>query len=345
MKGVGICLGHLAGREIAARTVDGHLDDLLVAPPSGHLIPGTIVVGLPRRQMKHQGGVMVELPQNRMGFAKDVKGVIPGRPRLFQVSGFASENKAVPITSRLLIKTRTAILTPNAPGINISRQISDDATRDRLKALFKNGKISEDTGLIIRSVAGAASDDELLADLAHTLSIAAKLESEVGKQPAVVYDGDSPHAFARREWDDGDALISNTLDDDLQEQITALANPYVALRPDGSIIVEPTRALVAVDVNSGSDTSPAAALKANVAAAKALPRALRLRGLGGQITVDFARVPKKDRRTIESVLKSALRHDPIETALAGWTPLGNCELQRKRERLPLKEFLDGLPDL
>ena len=60
--------------------------------------------------------------------------------------------------------------------------------------------------------------------------------------------------------------------------------------------------LVAVDVNTGADTSPAAALKANIAAAKALPRALRLRGLGGQVVVDFAPLSKKDRRQIEQVL-------------------------------------------
>ena len=103
------------------------------------------------------------------------------------------------------------------------------------------------------------------------------------------------------------------------------------------IEVEPTRALVAVDVNTGPDTSSAAGLKANIAAARALPRALRLRGLGGQIVVDFAPMPKKDRRTLDQVLTSAFRADSVETALVGWTTLGHVELSRKRERLPLTE--------
>ena len=59
------------------------------------------------------------------------------------------------------------------------------------------------------------------------------------------------------------------------------------------MMIEPTRALVAVDVNTGPDTSPAASLKANIAAARDLPRQLRLRGLGGQVVVDFAPMPKK----------------------------------------------------
>ena len=102
--------------------------------------------------------------------------------------------------------------------------------------------------------------------------------------------------------------------------------------------IEPTRALVAVDVNTGGDLSPAAALKANLAAAAELPRQLRLRGLGGQVTVDFAPLARADRPKVERALTAALRHDGIETTLAGWTPLGHLELQRKRPRRPLADL-------
>jgi Ribonuclease G/E len=103
--------------------------------------------------------------------------------------------------------------------------------------------------------------------------------------------------------------------------------------------VEPTRALVAVDVNTGNDASMAAGLKANMACARLLPRALRVRGLGGQITLDLAPMPKKDRRGFESALRAAFRADTVETTLVGWTPLGHFELQRKRARAPLTEVL------
>ena len=89
------------------------------------------------------------------------------------------------------------------------------------------------------------------------------------------------------------------------------------------MFVEPTRALVAVDVNTGGDTAPAAGLRANLAVARALHRALRLRGLGGQIVLDLAPMPKKDRRAFEDALRAAFRADSIETALVGWTPLGH----------------------
>jgi ribonuclease G len=64
-----------------------------------------------------------------------------------------------------------------------------------------------------------------------------------------------------------------------------------------------------------------------------------VRGLGGQITVDLAPMPKKERRTFEASLRAAFRSDDVDTVLAGWTPLGHFELQRKRARLPLSEVL------
>ena len=69
---------------------------------------------------------------------------------------------------------------------------------------------------------------------------------------------------------------------------------------------------------------------------------LRLRGLGGQITVDFAPMRKNDRKAVESAFRKAFAADGVQTTLAGWTPLGHFELLRKRERRPLTEVLrDG----
>ncbi|MEO0766347.1 MAG: ribonuclease E/G [Pseudomonadota bacterium] len=144
----------------------------------------------------------------------------------------------------------------------------------------------------------------------------------------------------------GDSVLAERIETDpnpldtagVSACLDALQTPDVALAT-GSMIVEPTRAFVAVDVNTGADFSPAAGLKANLFAARELPRQLRLRGLGGQIVVDFAPMPKKDRRTLEETLRKAFRADPVETSLVGWTTLGHYELQRKRERRPLHEVL------
>ena len=121
--------------------------------------------------------------------------------------------------------------------------------------------------------------------------------------------------------------------------IDALQRSQVELSGGGNMMIEPTRALVAVDVNTGPDTSPAASLKVNIAAARELPRQLRLRGLGGQIVVDFAPMPKKERAILDQVIRAAFKSEGAETNLAGWTTLGLFELTRKRDRLPLGEVL------
>ena len=118
------------------------------------------------------------------------------------------------------------------------------------------------------------------------------------------------------------------------------------LAPGGSDAhVEATRALVAVDVNTGNDTSLAAGLKANIALARELPRQLALRGLGGQIVVDFAPMPKRDRATLDQVLQGAFRGAGSETTLVGWTAMGLYELTRKRDRVPLARLASASGDV
>ena len=123
------------------------------------------------------------------------------------------------------------------------------------------------------------------------------------------------------------------------DEIDRLAAPEVDLPSGGWMAIESTRAMVTVDVNTAGEFSDGAGMAANIEAARELPRQLRLRGLGGQIVIDFAPLKKMHRKKIEEVLKAAFRRDPIATTLAGWTPLGNFELQRKRERRPLAEVL------
>jgi Rne/Rng family ribonuclease len=161
---------------------------------------------------------------------------------------------------------------------------------------------------------------------------------DTGDDPALLLEGDGPQALAWRDWVEP-ADVERGADGferlGVADAIEALADPAQPLPGGARMTVEATRALVAVDVDTGTDTSPAAALKANLAMAQALPRALRLRGLGGQVVVDPAPSPKRDRRQVESALKAALRADPVQTAVLGWTALGHIELQRQRARPPL----------
>ena len=346
MKGRIVALGQWDGREAAALLVDGRLDDLLIDPRGDDpLRPGAILRAVADRPVKGQGGVFAKLPGG-MGFLRQVSGVAPGQRLIVQVTGAAEGGKAVPVSTRVLFKSRLAIVTPGAPGLNISRRIRDEETRGALQALADAAMqgAAPEHGLILRSACETADEAEIADDIAAMRDLAAAVMADLQGPPELLVDAPGAHDLAWRDWADPepDAVEQGPdvfADLGIDAMIDALRSPDVPLPGGGFMALEPTRALVAVDVNTGPDTSPAAGLKANIAAARDLPRQLRLRGLGGQVTVDFAPMPKKDRGTVEQVLRAAFKGEAAETTLAGWTPLGCYELQRKRDRPALETLL------
>ena len=343
MKGRVIALDRIAGRNAAALMVDGQLEELIVDPEEGASVgPGAIFRAVVDRQMKGQGGVFLRLPEGEKGFLRQTSGLAPGQRILVQVTGCAETGKAVPVTTRLLFKSRHAIVTPGAPGLNVSRRIRDEDERAELTALAEAAMAGADPdlGLILRSAAMLAEPEEIAANITAMRDLAEAVLTRLDGGPELLLDASPAQEEARRDWAEPapeEVMESNGAFADLGvlEAVQALLRPEVDLPGGGTMVIEPTRALVAVDVNTGADTSPAAGLKANIAAARDLPRQLRLRSLGGQVVIDFAPMPKKDRAALEQVLKAAFRGAGAETSLAGWTPLGNYEIQRQRERLPL----------
>ena len=199
-------------------------------------------------------------------------------------------------------------------------------------------------GLIIRSAAAETEDAVTAEDIFAMRGLAEAVLADLDGDPELLVEGTMAHDLAFRDWLDPAPDAVETGPGDLERSgaldlIDALRGPRAGLPAGAHMWIEPTRALVAVDVNTGPDTSPAAALKANIAAARDLPRQLRLRGLGGQIVVDFAPVSKKDRAILDQVLRAAFKAEGNESTLAGWSPLGLFELTRRRDRLPLSELL------
>lgn len=226
-------------------------------------------------------------------------------------------------------------------------------------------------GTILRSAARGQPAERIARDL--DLAVAARLDAEDALADAEqalgpVASAPPPRDFALREWCDrigrvvlgpGDFDTLPALEDQrlspfagriermpdpldqfgVWEELERIRAPRTELPSGGWMAVEATHAMVTVDVNTSGQFSPGAAVTASVESARELPRQLRLRGLGGQIAVDFAPLKKTDRRRIEDTLKSAFRRDPVDTTLAGWTPLGHFELQRKRERRPVTDLL------
>lgn len=334
-----------------ALVVDGRLEDLLIDPRAGDDTPQIEEIHRVRvrRIVPKQGAAHVKLSDGRKGFLREAKGLSEGDLVIAQVSGYAEPGKAAPMTARRLHRGRYAILTPDAPGVNVARAIRDKDARARLAALgaeLIGGAAEGDggligPGLILRSAAEAAGDDAIREDIAELLAMEASIDPD--GPPGLLAEAPGAEVHAWREWGEPDEVVREDGAFDrlgLWDEIDALRSPLAALGRGAWMTLEPTSALVAVDVNTGADLTESAAAAANLAACADLPRQLRLRGLAGQITVDFAPMRKNDRKAAESALKRAFAADGVQTTLAGWTPLGCFEMLRKRERRPLKEMLD-----
>lgn len=344
MKGSTIALDLVDTRQAAALMVDGILEDFIIDPPDWVLPPETLLRGKLGRPMKGMGGAFVDLPGGASGFLRQTKGLRPGAPILVQVTGLAEQGKAVPVTTRLLFKSRYAIVTPDAPGLNISRQIDDEDLRADLDALARDcmAGADEGLGLILRSACLTADDATIADDIGQMRRLAEQVLADLAGTPEVLLAAPGAHEMSWRDWD-----IPDTLDDEVgsfarqnvDDALEKLCRSDIGLPQGASMAIEPTRALVAVDINTGPDTSPAAGLKANIAAIRALPRELRLRGLGGQVIIDLAPYPKREKQVLEQCLRAAFKRDGRDTVLAGFTPLGNFELTRKRDRVALSVLL------
>lgn len=347
MRGTEVLIEPRAGGGAAAALLrDGRLEDLLVDPAPDDLAPrpGAIHHARVGRPMKAAGGAIVDLGGGASGFLRGGRLPAPGSMVIVQVAGWAEPGKAAPVTARPLVKGRLAIVTPGAPGINIARSIPEGARREGLAATAAAAMAGADPGLglILRSRAEGAAETAIAGEIAALRDAWARAVEALAGEPACVLPAPDAGAVARRDWAEADTPVREgaeaLAEAGIWEQAAALLRPEVDLAV-GWMAIEPTRALVAVDVNTGGDLSPAAALKANLAAARELPRQLRLRGLGGQVVVDFAPLARRDRPRVEAALRAALVTDGIETTLVGWTPLGHLEVQRKRARRPLA----GLP--
>ncbi|MDF2233139.1 ribonuclease E/G [Albimonas sp. CAU 1670] len=344
---------------LAARMENGRLEDLLVDPPESDPTPRIEAVHLARviRRVEALGAVFLDLGDGREGFLKAPRKARPGERLLVQIARHAEPGKATPVSDEPLYKGRYAILTPHAPGINVARRIRDDDEAARLRAVAEDalaeaGLGPDDLGeaapgAILRSAAEGVDPDAVAEDVAALAGLLNEARAAEAGDAAPGEIVAAPDAVTRawRDWVDPepDEVIRGDLRlwDDLGalDQLGALLRPRVGLTGEAWMMVEPTSALVAVDVNTGGDFSTASGLKANLAALADLPRQLRLRGLGGQIVVDLAPLSKRDRKQAETAIKRALREDPVETQVLGWTPLGHLELSRRRERRALSELL------
>ncbi len=179
--------------------------------------------------------------------------------------------------------------------------------------------------------------------LAAAPSAATRLASLHAAAPVLVDDA-AALARLRPELGGRLRLVPRAFDDEVEAQVAALGQREVAFPGGGRLVIEPTSALVAIDVDLGAAASgrhgkTAAHVAANEAAIAEIARQLRLRSLGGPIVVDLAGLSPRRRAALAPAFERHLAGDPAATRFLGFSALGLAELLRPRTEAPLHEAL------
>ncbi|MDZ4115158.1 MAG: Rne/Rng family ribonuclease [Xanthomonadaceae bacterium] len=301
-----------------------------------------------------------------------------GQEVVVQVDKEERGNKGAALTTFISLAGRYMVLMPNSPTAGgVSRRIEGD-DRQALKAAMDQLNIPADMGIIIRTAGVGRDAEELQWDLDYLLQVWRAITDAALAKPAsfLIYQESRLIIRALRDYlraDIGEILIDTTeMYEEAREFIqqvmpqtlrklklyqdsTPLFNRYqietqienaferqVRLPSGGSIVVDQTEALTAVDVNSARSTKGGdieeTAYHTNLEAADEVARQLRLRDLGGLVVIDFIDMESnKHQRDVENRLQQALRHDRARVQIGRISRFGLLEMSRQRLRPSLGE--------
>jgi ribonuclease E len=298
---------------------------------------------------------------------------------LVQVVKEERGTKGAAMTTYLSLAGRYSVLMPNTSrGGGISRKITDGADRRRLKDLVSDLEVPQGMGVILRTAGASRTKAEIGRDFEYLLRLWENVRELTlqSSAPALVYEEGSLTKRAIRDLynkDIDEVLVSGEegcnearefmkmlqpsharnvkLYQDsqplfvrfgIESQLDAMFSPVVQLKSGGYIVINPTEALVAIDVNSGRSTREHhiedTALRTNMEAAEEVARQLRLRDLAGLIVIDFIDMEqKRNNRHVERKLKDCLKDDRARIQVGRISHFGLMEMSRQRIRTGVLE--------
>lgn len=294
-----------------------------------------------------------------------------GQEILVQIVKEERGNKGAALTTNLSVPGRYMVLMPDSSTKGVSRKIQDDPERKKLKRTMAELNLPERMGYIVRTAGIGKEKEELRRDFDYLVRLFEGIvaRKDQVKAPAQLYQ--ESNLVIRSIRDYFSAEMDEVLIDDqkvyqetrdffdlvmpehsnlvkshrerrpifsryqIEEQIDALAKNQIPLPSGGSIVIDQTEALVAVDVNSGKMSSEsgieATAAKTNLEAAFEVGRQLRLRDLGGLVVIDF--IDMRDRkhiREVEQELRKSLKDDKAKVTVGRISQFGLMEMSRQR---------------
>jgi len=302
-----------------------------------------------------------------------------GQEVLVQVVKEPTGNKGANMTTYLSIPGRYLVLMPGSDSAGISRKIAGDDKRFELREMMNSFAVPEGIGYIIRTASIEITKTSLQKDLRYLLRLWEEIKKKGQEQdaPALLYgDQDIVVRFLRDHFvpDIKEILVDTDASYDqvikfvnllpakqskvkvrmhrsarpifnlynVEEQIESIYKPQVQLPSGGSIVISPTEALVAIDVNSGRTSKDSDFEKtiflANMEAAAELARQLRLRDLGGLIVVDFIDMKsKKHIREVEKQVKLSMKRDKAKVDISTISRFGLMQISRQKMGAPIEK--------
>ncbi|MDO8974618.1 Rne/Rng family ribonuclease [Reyranella sp.] len=298
---------------------------------------------------------------------------------LVQVVKEERGNKGAALTTYLSLAGRYCVLMPNAGrGGGISRKISNPSDRKRMKEILSDLDVPQGMGVILRTAGLERSNIDIKRDYEYLSRLWDSIREITMRStaPALIYEeGDLIKRSLRDIYDtdiaqvlvEGEAGFQSAAEFmrqlvphqankvelyrepiplfhryQVENQFDAMHSPTVQLRSGGYIVINPTEALVAIDVNSGRSTKERnieeTALRTNLEAAEEIARQVRLRDLAGLIVIDFIDMEEsRHQRQVEHKVKDSMRSDRARIQIGRISAFGLLEMSRQRLRPSLLE--------
>jgi ribonuclease G len=304
-----------------------------------------------------------------------------GQEILVQIAKEPIAKKGARITSHIALPGRFLVFMPTVNHVGVSRKIWSDEERQRLKRILISEKGEASGGFIVRTAAENASEEELRADLRFLISLwnEIKQRSDNAKAPALIYhDLNLVERVLRDQVSDNFSTIWVDSESEyerivrflnrfqpslvrrvklytketplfeqfgIQDEITKALKSKVWLKSGGSIVINQTEALVAIDINTGKYVGKTARLedtilKTNLDAIPEIVRQIRLRDLGGIIVIDFIDMDeRKNRHKVMAALEEELKSDRAPSKVLQFNDFGLVAITRKRVKQSLERTL------
>jgi ribonuclease E len=296
-----------------------------------------------------------------------------GDELLVQVTKEREGKKGAYLTTYISIAGRYLVLTPGRPNGGVSHKVEDEEERKRLKLIMNELNLPEEIGYIVRTAAVGQKKKIISGELKNLLRLWEDIKKRVEKEPpqSMLYKEEDLGLRTLRDF--FSAEVDEVVVDDketwsqmkefmkvispkhikrvrlykekspifseygIERQLEQIYSNRVPLKSGGSIVIDSTEALIAIDVNSGRSTRGKGiedtAYKTNLEAAKEIARQLRLRDIGGLIVIDF--IDMKDRkheRELIKQIKEEMKKDRAKISFSAISKFGLMEISRQRLR-------------